>query len=329
MFFYEREMMSKKVICIGEALIDFVCTDVGDTSADKGIYLRKPGGAPANVSACIGRLGGKTEFLGAVGDDAFGDYLINTLKKFGVGTSGVQTVKVPTTLAFVTLQDDGEREFIFNRGADAEFVTTECGDSHEPENAIFHFGSATAFLEGSLQDAYFSMAERCQNNGSIVCFDPNYRVDLWQNRLDKFKAKCNAFFALADVVKVSEEELALLTGELKIPDGCSALHQLGAGVIFVTMGSKGCYLSTKQEARTVPAFKINAIDPTGAGDAFIGAMLHRLATFNSLDSMDFNELTDAVTFAQKVSAYVCEKVGAMTALPTETEVQSRELQVLG
>ncbi len=89
--------------------------------------MRKPGGAPANVSACLGRLGGKTEFLGAAGDDAFGDYLINTLKKFGVGTNGVQTVKVPTTLAFVTLQDDGERAFIFNLGAGAEFVQANAG----------------------------------------------------------------------------------------------------------------------------------------------------------------------------------------------------------
>lgn len=321
--------MSKKVICIGEALIDFVCTDVGDKKSDKEVYLRKPGGAPANVSACIGRLGGRAEFLGAVGDDAFGDYLIDTLEKFYVGVSGVQKVSVPTTLAFVTLQEDGEREFIFNRGADAEFAFPEQDVSKKFRHSIFHFGSATAFLEGSLQDAYFSMAEHCRDNENLVCFDPNYRVDLWKNRLEVFKAKCNAFFKLADVVKVSEEELQLLTGEVNLDDGCDAIHKLGASVIFVTMGSNGCHLSTGKEAHTIPAFKINAIDTTGAGDAFIGAMLHRLASFESAEAMTFSELTDAVMFAQKVSATVCEKMGAMTALPTESEVQTREFEVIG
>ncbi|WP_414829973.1 carbohydrate kinase family protein [Alteromonas sp. H39] len=322
-------MMSKKVICIGEALIDFVCTDVGENNTDREVYLRKPGGAPANVSACIGRLGGHAEFIGAVGDDAFGDYLIETLKKYHVGVSGTQKVSVPTTLAFVTLQDNGEREFIFHRGADAEFVFSEEDDGGQYSNDIFHFGSATAFLDGSLQDAYFAMAERCRENNSLVCFDPNYRVDLWKSRLEIFKAKCNAFFKLADVVKVSEEELQLLTGESDLQVGCSVIHKLGVGIIFVTMGSKGCHLSTNQEAHTIPAFKINAIDTTGAGDAFIGAMLFKLASFDSVDCMTVKELRDAVMFAQKVSATVCEKMGAMTALPTESEVQSREFEVIG
>ncbi len=321
--------MSKKVICIGEALIDFVCTDVGENTADKEVYLRKPGGAPANVSACIGRLGGRAEFLGAVGDDAFGDYLIDTLKTYHVGVSGIQKVNEPTTLAFVTLQEDGEREFIFNRGADAEFAFPEQDVSKTFPHAIFHFGSATAFLEGSLQDAYFSMAEHCRDNQCLVCFDPNYRVDLWKNRLEIFKAKCNAFFKLADVVKVSEEELQLLTDEVSLDAGCDAIHKLGASVIFVTMGSKGCYLSSRQNTKVISAFKINAIDTTGAGDAFIGAMLYRLASFESVETMTFSELTDAVMFAQKVSATVCEKMGAMTALPTESEVQTREFEVIG
>lgn len=313
--------MSKKVICIGEALIDFVCTDVKDNTADKEVYLRKPGGAPANVSACIGRLGGRAEFLGAVGDDAFGEYLIDTLKRYHVGVSGIQKVKVPTTLAFVTLEEDGEREFIFNRGADAEFAFPEQGVSKTLPDAIFHFGSATAFLEGSLRNAYFSMAEHCRDNQTLVCFDPNYRTDLWKDRLEVFKEKCSAFFKLANVVKVSRDELQLLTGEEGIEDGCKTIHSLGVAVILVTLGGKGCYFSNLKGANTVPAFKINAIDTTGAGDAFIGAVLFRLALIESLEGLDLEKLTDIVTFAQKVSACVCLKKGAMTALPTEGEVQ--------
>lgn len=318
--------MSKHVICIGEALIDFVCTDVGDDNADKKVFLRKPGGAPANVAACIGRLGGRAEFFGAVGSDGFGDYLVNTLQHFNVGISGVQRVSEPTTLAFVTLQDDGEREFIFNRGADAQFVAPyEDGDFHI-KKAIFHFGSATAFLDGSLHDAYGVLARQCRKNQNIVSFDPNYRVDLWGARLDVFKAKCHAFFKLADIVKVSEEELQLLTGEQDIVLGCEQIHAHGVKIIFVTRGCNGVYLSTTESARTLPAYRINAIDTTGAGDAFIGAMLYKLSLVESLDSMSFKTLSEAVIFAQKVSAYVCEHIGAMTALPTEFDVSKRAFE---
>lgn len=320
--------MSKKVICIGEALIDFVCTNVGGNKDEEEVYLRKPGGAPANVSACIGRLGGNSEFLGAIGDDAFGDYLVNTLEQFNVGINHIQRVSVPTTLAFVTLQEDGEREFIFNRGADAEFVDPFTDGNSKFQDAIYHFGSATAFLDGNLEDAYFSIAQRCRTNQNLVSFDPNYRIDLWKNRLEIFKAKCNDFFRFADLVKVSEEELHLLTGEADLSLGCKVIHDYGVGTIFVTMSSKGCYLSTTKAAKTIPAFKINALDTTGAGDAFIGAMLHKLASFESFKSMTFNELTDAVRFAQMVSAYVCEKIGAMTALPTESEVKTRKFEIL-
>lgn len=318
--------MIKKVICIGEALIDFVCTDVGSDKAEKGVFLRKPGGAPANVSACIGKLGGRAEFLGAVGDDGFGDYLIGTLKKFQVGVCGIQKVSVPTTLAFVTLQEDGEREFIFNRRADAEFVAPDLGENSEYFDAICHFGSATAFLGGSLEDAYFLFAEHSRDNGNLVCFDPNYRLDLWKSGLEVFKKQCNDFFRLANVVKVSEEELQLLTGVADIEGGCEAIHKFGVDIIFVTMGSKGCYLSTLSAKTVVPAFKINAIDTTGAGDAFIGAVLFQLSLFESVDHIDFNQLIGIVKFAQKVSAYVCEQMGAMTALPTYSEVEARTFQ---
>ena len=320
-------MMSKNVICIGEALIDFVCTGIGDCDNPTEVYLKKPGGAPANVAACIGRLGGRAEFLGAVGNDAFGTYLVGELEKFAVATNYVQQVNIPTTLAFVTIQDDGEREFVFNRGADGEFLVEAFITAAGCSNSICHFGSATAFLEGKLKTAYFALAEHCASKDILISFDPNYRADLWQDDLPSFIEMCNTFFKLSDMVKVSEEELQLLTGEYEMEKGCGVIHGYGVKTIFVTRGSNGCYLSTQQNATTVAAFKINPVDTTGAGDAFIGATLFKLSSYTSINAMTFEDLLETVQFAQKVSAYVCEKLGAMTALPTEYEVSSRQFQI--
>ena len=320
--------MSKNILCIGEALIDFVCSDIGYDNLEGEVYFKKAGGAPANVSACIGRLGGKAKFLGAVGNDVFGDYLVDTLRKFNVDVSGIQRTDISTSLAFVTLMKNAEREFVFNRGADAEFELTLQNRQTPLLNNICHFGSATAFLEGKLQDSYFSFAEQCIEDKGVVCFDPNYRIDLWSARLDTFRLKCERFFKLAHIVKVSEEELELLTGEKDLVLGCKVIHDYGVKTIFVTLGAKGCFLSTPGMAQIIPAFKVNAIDTTGAGDAFVGGALFKISSMQNVHSMEYSKLVEVVRFAQKVSAYVCEKVGAMTALPTELEVDKRTLNSL-
>ena len=148
-----------KILCIGEALIDMICTDVGSTLSMGEHFLRKPGGAPANVAAAIAALGGNVSLAAKVGNDPFGNYLIAVMKDFGVSTDWIlQDKNNFTTFAFVSLIKDGERDFVFNRGADGQLSEVDVRDIDLSEYSIIHFGSATAFLPGPLQQAYNSVA---------------------------------------------------------------------------------------------------------------------------------------------------------------------------
>jgi len=316
-----------KVVCIGEVLIDFVCTDV-----NKGLnlgcnFIKKAGGAPANVSACIAQLGGHSEFVGAVGNDPFGHYLLDRLNEYQVKTDYVQQLSTPTTLAFVSLADDGEREFTFNRGADEQLTLTDNRLNSLLDDAIVHFGSATALLGGNLYDSYLASVKLAFEQGNLIVFDPNYRIDLWQNNIEQFKQRTSEFFKMSDVVKVSEEELELLTDCSNFRDGCHRLHQLGVKLVFVTMGKDGCLVSHNGEQYVVPAYEIEAIDTTGAGDSFIGAILYQMSVNSDIDALFKDQMADFVAFAQKVSSKVCTKIGAMSALPTLAEVNATRYTV--
>ena len=309
-----------KVICIGEILIDFVCTQV-NVGLKSGVdFVKKAGGAPANVAACIGHLGGDVEFVGAVGDDPFGHFLLEGLQQYRVKTDYAQVLSSSTTLAFVSLADEGEREFTFNRGADEQLILNDSNIDTLLDNGILHLGSATALLGGNLFASYLKIARRANTNGNLIVFDPNYRIDLWKNNVEQFKERCEDFLVLADVIKVSEEELELLTGIVEQKEACNALHKKGVSLIFVTLGKHGCLVSQNGEQYIVPAYEIKAVDTTGAGDSFIGAILYQMANNPDIGNLYEESMQEFVSFAQKVSAKVCSKVGAMTALPSLEEV---------
>lgn len=305
------------VICIGELLIDFFCTERGTSLMEGKTFEKQAGGAPANVAATIAALGGSAAFAGKVGDDAFGDFLIRTLEELHVDTSMIGKDEVfPTTLAFVSLTEEGERDFQFNRGADKNLAIHDLPEERLRGAKILHFGSATAFLEGSLRDTYFEVMERAKANGSFVSFDPNFRSDLWRGSEAEFIDRCRQAIALADFVKVSDEELVLLTGEEDEIRGIDVLHGLGAGIVAVTKGSEGSLLSNGDERELLPSPKIVPVDTTGAGDAFVGAVLHYFAEASELSSIaqNFAFLKDAAAKANAVAAKVCTEVGALSAL---------------
>jgi fructokinase len=171
-----------KVLCIGEALIDMICTDVNVSLSNGQHFLKKAGGAPANVAAAIAALGGKVTMAAKVGDDPFGQQLIELLENMGVDTSFM--IKDPahfTTFAFVSLMNDGERDFYFNRGADKELTTYDLAALNLKEYSIVHFGSATAFLPGPLQSTYLDLLAKAKQADCLISFDPNYRHLLFQN----------------------------------------------------------------------------------------------------------------------------------------------------
>lgn len=311
-----------KVICVGEMLIDFVCTDKG-RGLVKGInYVKKSGGAPANVAACIGQLGGDVSLVSSVGNDPFGEFLISEVREYRVSTEHVISLPMATTLAFVSLDEQGDREFAFNRGADEHLSLTDEAIDLLSNDAILHLGSATALLGGKLGQTYRKLAEAASQKGNLICFDPNYRVDLWKNREADFRDACKPYFECANIVKVSDEELVLFSQQDDMRIGCQYFHDLGVEVVLVTLGGDGCLISHQGQQQVVPAYKIDVVDTTGAGDSFIGAMLFKMAQLSPADGVWQDRLPEFVAFAGKVSGLVCSKIGAMSALPTLEEVES-------
>jgi fructokinase len=315
------------VICVGEMLIDFVCTDT-NMGLVKGVkYLKKSGGAPANVAACIAKLGGSAVLVGAVGNDPFGEFLIQEVKSYQVNTDHVATLQLSTTFAFVSLADDGEREFAFNRGADEQLTLDNAAIKSLSHDSILHLGSATALLGGKLGESYLQLAKVAKSKGNLICFDPNFRIDLWKNREDDFRQACVPYFKMADIVKVSDEELILLSKQESMETGCQYFHDLGVKVVLVTLGGDGCLISQNGQQLRVPAYEINAVDTTGAGDSFIGAILFKMSQAPLGVDLYQHDIYDFVAFAGKVSGLVCSKIGAMSALPTLHEVEAMTFTV--
>ncbi|MBO1513489.1 carbohydrate kinase family protein [Metabacillus bambusae] len=311
--------MRSSIICIGELLIDFFCTDVDIDSINGRNFEKQAGGAPANVCATIAKLGGHAVFSGKVGNDSFGHFLKKALDEISVDTSMLMFDEDHlTTLAFVSLQANGERDFVFNRGADAFLSESEIDKDKVKQAKILHFGSATALLEDPFQSTYINTMLFANGEKKFISFDPNYRKDLWKGNTSKFTELAKEAIALADFVKVSDDELKIISGKKDVVEGLNKLHKFGAGVIAVTLGKAGTLISNGVEHDIVPSFNVQSIDSTGAGDAFVGATLFQLAKVGDPQNIgnNFEHLKKIISFSNKVGAIVCTKVGAISAIPS-------------
>jgi fructokinase len=314
-----------QVCCIGELLIDFICTDIDRNLIEGKTFEKHAGGAPANVAATVAKLGGQASFVGKVGEDPFGHFLKQTIEQQNVDASMViLDHQFPTTLAFVSLEASGERDFVFNRGADQHLMLAEIDLEKIKKATIVHFGSATAMLEDPFQNTYFQLMNEAIESHQFVSFDPNYRSDLWRGKLAEFVSVSKTGISKADFVKVSEEELEIITGTKEKEQSLKIIHEIGAKLVAVTLGKGGTLLSNGIDVVTIPSIEINSIDSTGAGDSFVGAMLWKISQLKQPKDIleDFDRLQDFVTFANKVGAIVCTKVGAITSIPTVEEVRS-------
>ncbi len=311
--------MSNNIFCIGELLIDMVCVDnKGLKSGEK--FEKKAGGAPANVAASICKLEGNAYFLGQVGDDFFGEYLIELLNDLNINTE-MAVSKGSTTMALVGIDADGERDFDFLRGSDGDYCFDNIDLLKITNSDIIHFGSATGFLEGELKKTYFKLLEYAKSNNIYVSFDPNYRDALiTPDKLDLFVEDSIKFLRKSDFTKLSDEELFLLTEEKDIARGVNKLHELGVKVVTITLGSKGTYLSINGKSGIIPSIKIKQVDSTGAGDSFVGAILKQLADVEDKQNISFEEWKDIVEFANKVGAMTCTNYGAIASMPTLSEL---------
>lgn len=313
----------KTVYCIGELLIDFICKDKGVSLAEATSFEKKAGGAPANVAAAITKLGGTAAFLGQVGNDAFSDYLHAVLKAEAIQTE-LLTQAGQTTLAFVSIDANGERSFQFNRGGDGEYTLTAEQLATIATDGIIHFGSATAFLPGNLRETYFEVANVATSNHQFISFDPNYRDALINTpELEaQFIQDSQTFLAMADFVKVSDEEAMLLTGTTELAQAVEQLHALGTKVVTVTLGKAGTLLSMNGQQTTIGSIAITQVDSTGAGDAFVGGVLAQLSQFANPKAMTFEQWQTIIQFANIVGALTCTNYGAMAAMPTRAQVET-------
>lgn len=312
--------MKNNIFCIGELLIDMVCVDnKGLKDGEK--FEKKAGGAPANVAASICKLEGNSYFLGQVGDDFFGTFLVEMLESLNINTS--MTVKNgSTTIALVGIDANGERNFDFLRGSDGEYSFDNIDTSKITSSDIIHFGSATGFLDGELKNTYFKLLEHAKTNNIYVSFDPNYRDALIKDdMLDQFVSDCIEFLKVTDFTKLSDEELTLITKEKYLDAGVKKLHELGVKVVTITLGSKGTYLSVNGENVIIPSIKITQVDSTGAGDSFVGAVLKQVAEIEDKKNISMEEWKKIITFANKVGAITCTNYGAIDSMPTLEEVK--------
>ena len=313
------------VVALGELLIDFT-----NVSADADGYptmAAHPGGAPANFLAALSSFGAKAALLGKVGDDTFGRLLVGTLKNAGIETRGlVMADDVFTTLAFVTLDDTGNRSFAFARkpGADTQLSFDEIDLSLIDEAKVFHFGTLSLTHEPARTATYKAVAY-ARAQGKLITYDPNLRKPLWA---DPEEAKRQLLWGLgqADVVKISDEEVAFLFG-LGVEAGAKhILENFGVKLVFVTCGADGCFFMNKQASGHVPSLSgIKVVDTTGAGDIFGGSAVWKLLQLGECPAtLTEAQLTDVVRFACTSAGLSTTKHGGTSSVPTLEEVLSAQ-----
>jgi fructokinase len=305
-----------KILCIGEALIDMICTDKGKSLSEGENFLKKAGGAPTNVAAAIAALGGNVELAAKVGVDPFGNHLIKTMKDFGVDTKWMlQDENYFTTFAFVSLMENGERDFYFNRGADGQLSKADIETIDLDEFSIIHFGSATGFLPGPLKEAYITLLEKASAKNIFISFDPNYRHLLFQNNKASFIEQSWYFLNHCTFFKVSDEEALMLTGKQTVQEAATELLQKTKAVFAITIGKDGTMLGLNGSTIIIPSIAITPVDTTGAGDAFVGALLYQLSnkTAGQVSELSAVGWSKIVANANKAGARTCEYLGAMEA----------------
>ncbi len=293
-----------------------ICTDKGSSLSHGQHFLKKPGGAPTNVAAAIAALGGEVELAAKVGVDPFGHHLIEVMESFNVSTRWVLRDKEHfTTFAFVSLMENGERDFYFNRGADGQLSVDDIAGIDLSEFSIIHFGSATSFLPGPLKSAYVELLHRALKTDILVSFDPNYRHLLFKGNMQTFVDQSWNFLNRCHFFKVSDEEAMLLTGTETLDEAVAALSTQTEGVFAITLGKDGTLLGLNKQTYIVPSIPVKPVDTTGAGDAFVGAVLYQLSskTADEVKGMSVDDWKIIVGNANKAGARTCEYMGAMEA----------------
>ena len=307
------------ITAVGEILIDLTQSGTNEQGIPR--FDANPGGAPANLAVAASRLGASTAFIGKVGKDSFGDFLRNCLVKNGVDVSGMAVDPVQhTTLAVVSLEASGERHFSFYRdpSADVDLTAEEISAEQLKNTRFLHFGSVSLTAEPA-RSATLYAAKTAKELGAAISYDPNYRASLWPDEKTAVERMLEPL-PLVDVLKVSDEELPLLTGTDDLEAGTAQLAEKGISLILVTLGPNGAFYRFRGQTGLVPGVPCKVGDTNGAGDTFFGATLSQLARLDSLDALSIPELERIVALANKAASITTSRHGAIPAMPTLEEV---------
>ncbi|SUK17602.1 putative fructokinase [Staphylococcus agnetis] len=317
--------MMGKLYAIGEALIDFIPQTKGVELKDVNGFEPQVGGAPANVASCVAKLGEASALITQLGQDAFGDQIVEMLAHQGVDTSLIQrTTDANTGLAFVSLTESGERDFAFYRNPSADMLLEAATlNVNFQQDDILHFCSVD-LIPSPMKEAHVKALELMEKAEGTIIFDPNLRFPLWPS-VDALKATVLEFTPKAHILKISDEELSFLTGS----DDTASLQQLFKGkteVIIYTEGANGASIYTKEgQIGYHPDYNVDVQDTTGAGDAFIGSVIFQLLKEQqSLKPMDNlkQHANDILKLSNAVGALTTTKKGAIGSLPTIDEVRT-------
>ncbi len=318
-------MESKKLIAIGEALIDFIPDKTGCAFGEVTSFSPKVGGAPANVCGAFSKLGGRSMLITQLGNDPFGMKISDELSECGIDTSAIRfTDEANTALAFVSLAKDGNRTFSFYRKPSADMLLSP----EQLEEKWFEGAYSLHFCSVSLGDfpmknAHIKAIEIARKKGMLISFDPNLRFQLWNDK-EKLRQRVNEFIPMCDILKISDEELEFITGENDIETAVPKLLDKGVKLIVFTCGKDGAYAYTQNAKVFSPAEKVKAVDTTGAGDGFIGSFLWKMQSLGidcrNICSADESALKDCLEFSNRFCALSVQSKGAIASYPTIDQI---------
>lgn len=316
----------KKLVAIGEALIDFIPTEKGCSLGEVDTFHPVTGGAPANVCGAYTKLGGISNMITQLGDDAFGDKIEKDLKGFGINTEHIlRTDKANTCLAFVSLMEDGNREFSFYRKPSADMLLKE--EDIDPkwfeDSFALHFCSVS-LGEYPMKYAHKKAIEYAKKAGALISFDPNIRLPLWDNH-EALKKTVLEFLPYADILKISDEELEFITGYKTVEEAKEVLFQGNVKLVIFTKGADGAEVYTKNIKAVSEGKKVKAVDTTGAGDAFIGSFLYQISADNvtaeTLSEISEQKAVEYMNFSNAYCAYSVQGKGAIASYATMEEMK--------
>jgi fructokinase len=316
-------MSDPEVVSVGEAFVDLVSMKPTDDLSTARSFEKMAGGAPANVAVGLAQLGIRTAFVGKVGKDPFGRFVIRELRERGVDTRGIiEDPRFNTRLAFVAVTNKGDRDFQFweRDPADQHLNRSEINFNSVCRAAIINIGPFMLLNPKSRATA-IALAHHAQQKGTAICFDPNVRISLWKNHTVAIRAY-RAMIRCATILRLNDEEARLITGTADIEVASHKLLAMGPRLVVITRDKEGCQFAAAHASGAVRGFVVNAVDTVGCGDGFLAGLLAGIIqTGKAVNELSNDNLMAICTTANAVGALVATKRGAIAAMPTMNEVK--------